>query len=420
MSEDLAQATYYRDDEIDLFELAEGLWARKWLIAGITGAITAIGLIAALLISPTYQASTQVRAPDLSDLTAINETGILEITPEEAFGRGLDELASQGTRMRTFEALRASDQAPEFPAEAEWNWRRLAEGISVTRDKSSNFASVSFNHGDPEFASAVVNQLITEANHHAAMVLVDELESSLTARTSLLQQRIKQEAELEARAVEDRITQLLEYDKLRILQVKDQISILRSKNEQLREDRIAQLEEAREIAESLGITESRFTAQLSSGSGGNLAIRADLEGEGDPLYLRGTKMLSAEITALKARKTDDFSSPEIRELEAELVKLQQNREVEVLRAREDNSAFVEGIRELRTELNQIQGFMDQDYSNIRLLKLDEPAVPPEAPIKPRKSLIVAASLVAGGMLAILIALIMNAADQRRRAKSGAA
>ncbi|TXS90840.1 hypothetical protein FV139_17880 [Parahaliea maris] len=416
MTNDGSQAELYRDDEIDLFELVEGLWARKWLIMGITGAATVAGLITALLLSPSYQASTQVRPPDLSDLAQLSELEIVEITPTEAFARGLNELNSQHGRMRTFDAVR--DSSPQDLGDEEWNWRTLSEHINITPDKGNNFATVSYTNGDAEFSAAVVNQLIETANQLATQTLVEEVKTSLQTKASLLQQRIEQEIALEARSKQDRITQLQERDKLKALILKDQIAALRTKEEQLRLDRIAQLTEALSVAQSLGLEEPQFIAQLGAGTGNSLAIRADIEGEGDPLYLRGARMLKAEIAALKQRSSNDFTNPDIRNLESDLAMLEYNREVEVLQARADDTAFIVGIRDMRTELNQLKSYLKQDFSGVRVLKLDEPAVAPDRPIKPRKSLIVAASLVAGGMLGVLVALIMNAAANRRRALGG--
>lgn len=416
MNEDLPPASHYRDDEIDLFELVEGLWARNWLIAGITGAATVAGLITALLLPPSYQASTQVRPPDLSDLAQLSELNIIEITPTEAFARGLNELNSQHGRMRTFDALK--NRRPDHLPSGEWSWRDLSEHISIAPDKNNNFATVSYTNGDPGFTAEVVNQLIETANQLASQTLVDEVKTSLQTRAVLLQQRIEQEIALEARSKQDRITQLQERDKLKALILKDQIAALRAKEEQLKLDRIAQLSEALSVAESLGLEEPQFIAQLGAGTGNSLALRADMLGDGDPLYLRGSKMLAAEIASLKAREANEFTNPDIRNLEADLAMLEHNREVEVLQARTDDSAFIVGIRDLRTELNQLKSYLKQDFSGVRVLKLDEPAVAPEAPIKPRKSLIVAASLVAGGMLAVLIALIMNVAAGRRLNSQG--
>lgn len=64
------------DDEIDLRELFRVLWAGKWLIGGITFAVTAIALIVALMLPNIYRAEAllapndQNRAGGLSALAA--------------------------------------------------------------------------------------------------------------------------------------------------------------------------------------------------------------------------------------------------------------------------------------------------------------------------------------------------------------
>jgi len=433
MDELQAAPTTRTEDEIDLFELVQGLWDQKWLIVGITGLATLAGLLAALLLPPTYQSSTQIRPPDLSNLTQVNETGILALTSEEAFDRALSEIRSQQARMRTFKELetkysvqggeneatstqRNSVSATtngETPDVDEWDWRSLSDRIQIAKEDDASFATISYSHKDSEFAARVVNTLINTSNQLAVSTLISELKSSLQIRYTYIEERIKQEIELETRSTHDRIIQLEEEVDVQRLQLTDRIKALRAKNEQLRLDRISALEEALALAESIPIVEPRILGKLGDANNGGLAIRVGFEEDFDSLYLRGTKILSAQIKALKARSSNDFTSPDIRDLQAELAQLEHNRDVEILQDRENAEAFVPNIREMRTESIHIHNLLAQDYSGLSLIKLDEFAAAPKDPIKPRKTLIVAASFLAGSTLGILAALISQTIFRRR-------
>lgn len=144
-----------------------------------------------------------------------------------------------------------------------------------------------------------------------------------------------------------------------------------------------------------------------------MAVTADLSADKDPDYLRGTRILEAELTALRLRKSDDQNITLLRGLEEELALLDNNRQVEVLESRKDYAAFTESADELRSQISQLEALSVADYSTVALIRIDQRAIVPAHPIKPRKMLILAAAIVAGGMLGVLVALIRNAARSRR-------
>ncbi|MEP1596198.1 MAG: GNVR domain-containing protein, partial [Halieaceae bacterium] len=123
--------------------------------------------------------------------------------------------------------------------------------------------------------------------------------------------------------------------------------------------------------------------------------------------------LGAELAVLRARTSDDQQITELRELEKKLQLLANNREIESLQARENFEPFVANAPVLREEISKLEGLLAQNYDDVSLMRVDQTAMVPTKPIKPRKSLIVAAAVVSGGMLGVLIALIRNAAAARR-------
>jgi LPS O-antigen subunit length determinant protein (WzzB/FepE family) len=214
----------------------------------------------------------------------------------------------------------------------------------------------------------------------------------------------------------DEVARLREEEQVKRLQLQDQIAALRDTAAKERADEIARLEEALKLAKSLGIDEPTSLTVLSrrqSEPGGAVSVTADLSAGKDPDYLRGTRILEAELSALRLRKSDDQNITLLRGLEEQLALLDNNRQVEVLESRKDYAAFTESADELRSQISQLEFLLAADYSTFALIRVDQRAMVPTYPIKPRKMLILAAAIVAGGMLGVLVALIRNVSLSRR-------
>lgn len=440
-STEIESQPLYAQDEIDLFELAAGLWAMKWTIVGIALATLLAGVIYIAIAPPVYMASAQVRPPSLSDLVQVNETQSLEeareaglgsaeaesmltVTPLKAFQKAMYELESpdvQNLVLRVILAGKEGDNSEDI-CEEEEDFVCYSMGIELPKTtknstlQTSDSVTVTVSHSNPKTARDLLNEHIKQANTEVVNALVGELKDSLAARITHLEVEISRAISMEELANADTIARLAEADELARLNLEDKIAAIKKKALQLRLDKISVLEEAFGIARSLDIEEPISLTQLSQRQAspeGGMAISADFSNRSDPYYLRGTRMLSAEIAALKNRKSDDFTIPEIRKLEEQLALLDTNRKIQLLQARKDNSAFVSNIGALRAKLDELQAQANQDYSAVRVLRLVQPAETPESPVSPRKGLILALCLFVGGFLGMLVALVQVAAANRR-------
>ncbi len=434
----------YAQDEIDLFELAAGLWSKKRTISGITLATLLAGVFYIATAPSMYLASTQIRPPNLSDLLQINETLSVEharaaavirgdegkslflaVTPHIAFQRATFELESPEIQNLVLNEILAANEGrkPEdICEEEEEDFVCYPIGIELPKTgknsslQISDSITVTVSHHNPEMARDLLNEHIRQANTEVVHALAGEIQGSLAARIVHLEAQISRAISMEQLAKTDAITRLSEADEIAKLNLRDKIAALKKKALQLRLDKISTLEEAYDIASSLSIKEPISLTQLShrqEASQGAMAISADFSNRRDPSYLRGTRMLSAEIAALKNRKSDDFTIPEIRKLEEQLSILDTNREIQLMEARKDDSAFVSNIGALRTKLDELQAQSNQDYNAVRALRVVQPAMTPKSPVKPRKKLILAICLFAGGFLGTLVALVMVAADKHK-------
>lgn len=102
-----------------------------------------------------------------------------------------------------------------------------------------------------------------------------------------------------------------------------------------------------------------------------------------PLYMLGIKALSAEIKQLSERKS----------------------EVE--------DGYIEGVPELLWKINEVEN-MKINWDQLQYIQIDQPAVAPQQPIKPKKLLVIALAMVAGGMMGTLLALIAAASHRRKQ------
>ncbi len=150
----------------------------------------------------------------------------------------------------------------------------------------------------------------------------------------------------------------------------NRIEILRNSAKQRRLDRIAVLEEALVIAKQLDFIEREKSA---TNFGGGSAAQL-------PLYLAGVKELSAEKEMLQKRKNGDAFIPNIRGMQEKL----------------------EGLKQ--TVL---------DASLVQAVRIDQYAIPPKKPIKPKRKLIVLFGGIVGLMLGLFFALLKNSIEQQR-------
>ena len=86
-------------------------------------------------------------------------------------------------------------------------------------------------------------------------------------------------------------------------------------------------------------------------------------------------------------------------------------EIEVLQTRKDDAPFIQGLRDLQEELASLEG-ITIDASDVHPVFIDQKAVVPDEPERPKKILIVLLSSLLGMMLGVLIAFLSHAVELR--------
>lgn len=420
-----AENPAWAGDDIDLLELGEKLWNRKLIVLAVTASAILLAVIYLLLSNPLYESTVRLRPPLASQLAAINETGQLELTAEEAFNRVVFEARSLEAQREVFETFseRLLAQNAVGQEEPEQYFRRkfapsvriVIESLKPDTVLAETTLSIPFRHTDSQLAADIANALAATAQARARQSVLDDLSVLLQTRIQLLEASVTQSAETLKQADQDEIVRLREEDELRRRTLEDQIKALTDKAYQLRLDRISELEEALAIAKRLDITEPATLHMLSSGkSGGSIAVSADLSNTSqDPLYLRGSRMLEAELATLRERTSDAFTVPELREVQMKLELLKQNRRIESLESRQDYVSLADNVVQ-RAEISQLRDLLHANYDSVQLARTDQLAIARSTPVEPRKLRILATTTAIGIVLGILGALVMIAVDDRRQ------
>jgi chain length determinant protein (polysaccharide antigen chain regulator) len=403
------------NDEIDLVELFRALWRQKVLIVGITLLVTALAACYAFLATPYFETRTYLRPVPQSNLDQLNETGIYKLTPEEAINRVASGLSSYDNRLdffmnnqELFPNIRDdSDRLEQAFAEFNEESFEMLFPDPKRTDNRSAFVGLKLTYPEGVAGASVVNAFVAFVLDLERREIAEDVESLISNRLASLEMNIEAQRANYNASKEAKIATLLENDALKRAQLQDELSTLRDELKTRRTNRIQQLNEAISIAESLGIRKPTSPTAMSDSARGNTqVIRTEVTNRETPLYFMGTEALTAERDALVGRKSDDFIEPRIAEIQSELAMLENNREVEILRSREGEDLYLSNLAELREEAARLKG-IKLDTDRLRLVRLDQPALEPSNPVKPKKAMILALGLVLGGMIGVFVALVRS-------------
>ncbi len=208
---------------------------------------------------------------------------------------------------------------------------------------------------------------------------------------------------------DSKVAHLLEKDQLKKQVLQDELKALRQQLQSRRQNRIKELDEAIVIAKKLGIVKPTTPSALGDGEQahqGNM-IRTEVNNQKIPLYFLGQAALEAERATLVARHSDDFTEPRIDEIQKELSLLATNREAVLLKERNHPELFIKDFADISGELTHLKQ-LNVNFDQLKLVNVDKDAMEPQAPIKPKKALIVGFGLIFGFILGLGVAIIRRA------------
>ncbi|MFT7410061.1 MAG: chain length determinant protein (polysaccharide antigen chain regulator) [Oleispira sp.] len=367
----IAQQHSSNDDEIDLFDLIDDIWNQKsWVFAGLLVTIILAGLYV-FKVTPVYQAEAKVKWATVNDLIefarpqlqggddVLKEGGdavqkspqpIFEMTVESAFSSATAALLSTGYR-KAFYELKLDDIKAIPDA--------YNEGLTLEQN---------FSHFSEQFSVKTSGTKDTES-----FVQLSLKSSDAIVGVALLNEFIEYAL---SRRLRDSYNTMLARVNGRIEALNYDINIIRKEYFGNKVRRILELKEAANIALAVGQENPVYR---------NMDL---VGGQLPPLYMLGFKAIKAEIKALESREQT----------------------AKDLARGEDH--FIAGLPKLLVEIEALQA-LEIDFSKISLARIDEVAVVPVSPIKPRKLLIMALALVGGLFAGLFMALVVAAYSKHK-------
>jgi chain length determinant protein (polysaccharide antigen chain regulator) len=363
------------DDEIDLFDLIDDIWSHKrWVFIGLFATLILAGIYV-FKVTPVYQAEAKVKSATANDLIEFSRpqlqggyeiaedsddefqkftSPIFEMTVNSAFSSATAALLSTRYRKEFYELK--LDEIKSLP-------NSYNEKLTLEQNFSNFSKQFSIKTAGVKDSESHVQLNLTSTDAESSSQLLNEFIEYALFR------RLRDSYNTMLARIEGRV-EFLNY----------QANIMREEYISNKARRILELKEATAISLAVGQVDPVYQ---------NIGL---MEGQKRPLYMLGSKVIKAEIKALETRAAMTLGLPR----------------------GEDH--FIEGLPKLLLEIDSLKT-LNIDVNKISLARVDEEAVVPIEPIKPRKLLIMALALVGGLFVGLFMALIVAAYGKHKVSSS---
>jgi len=341
-------------DEISLLDIIGILLRRKRIIMVITVLVVSVGLVYALSQSRVYQVETILLPPSFEHIQQLNVLKSDNVKSDNVFKTFIATTNSRKFKQKFFNEFNIVDDLISSPNQRltikDKNDIFEAFSKSIKHSSTTDGAKITLEGNNNKKIGQWLDSFVTLANRETIKLLVGNLKATINSQVASLKIRI---------------------------------SSKRTVYKQRREDQLESLKEDYQIAKSLNITEHLFVPRVENTS--KYAASTVLNGISNRLsnennlssYMKGTKVLQAEISALKNRKSDDFK--------------------------------ITGLRDLQEKLTRLESIKIND-DNLQSVIVDKKASIDVIPIRPNRKLIAIYSLILGGILGILVVLMLEFID----------
>ncbi|MBF9053352.1 hypothetical protein LSUCC1028_03780 [Rhodobacterales bacterium LSUCC1028] len=379
------------NDEIDLIELLQNLWDGKWVIAGVSAAALAIGGAYVALTPNSFDASITIRPLDAATIDQFRTLNDAIVDARGTLGPSTNYISAPGALAEFTEVLLQRDTIVQ--AAGQNNMTAGQRGPDVTPEMALRYYAFDVDISPVDIpapsitgsTSAVTAWQVTwgaddEAKSNGFIAEALRLTSEaarqrLTQRLTAEADQIRREQSRRAQQIETEIANAIEDYQVHL------------------NDQIAYLSEQASLARVLGIEIGTGTGTGTGTINSNAPERSSSAAVSSALsYLDGYRALDEQITILSSREQVEAFVPGLRDLQAELRAVEQDRAADEL---------VDAME--ATPLSDAEAFRAAQY--------DLAAI--EMTYHKKTSLILALSLVLGGFLGAIVVLIRNAVDARR-------
>ena len=409
-------------DEMSLNDLLGVLLKNKMIIFGITVIATVGAVIYALSLPIVYKAESTFLPPLGSDIQALNISGYqidsigddklkTELIDSDSFSINSvyktfrKNLYSKEPRRSIFEKMGLLDIF-EPKRDEKTDVKAIVVGFtdsfSVTTTGSLSgdtvpTISLAMEGGDPELIAEIVNRVGSEVEQQTKTEIISNINAKIAAKINHLTREIKLLRDSVRQKRLDEIERLELANHIDIERINVRIAIskkdLKSRKQQIKDNKIKILKEAAMIARALNIKYSVFEQNTQ-----NMQNQLGTSKFYDQLYDRGYKALEAEIEVITNRESDNKFNPEISALQERLKSLENNLTIEQLKSRKNDDPFIESLRDVESELKRMKS-IHIDPETVITAQLDQTAISKR--IKPDRRLIVVIGSFLGLMLGII-------------------
>ena len=425
------QPTPPYDDEIDLFQLFETIWDGKWLIVAITAVATLLGGLFAFTRPAEFVSTTDIRpitTAQISEYSASNAVGFFQIERDQLRNLLIEQLQEQTIleqAIRQFELVnRENFESEEAYEEAIIQLAASVELLQPDPDGKTPRLDwqLTFEGSEEEKWLQVLASAKQQATEHVRELLNKRFEKAvLVAQQDRAFKLEDLDAQIEFATLDfDTSMRALELRQgFAVQDLTTKIANARADYQRKTQDRVAFLTEQAAIARQLGVAKSTHEAQTFATPNGVLAsVKSDI-----PFYLNGYEAIEKEIELINSREETDAFVSGLFELQSELRALEQD---QTLARAESNKEFLEEVLELERQKRVIEH--DKTIQRAQELFATTPIANPDRFVavqmnllgsdiqrKSKRMLIVALSVVLGGMIGVLYVLIRSGMRNRRKA-----
>lgn len=418
------------DDEIDLGDLFRKLIGEWKTIALVMVAGLLLSLVGSFVLTKAHQVEAVIRAPTVNELADLNNQSLLQITPDIALEKFVDQLLSYDLQLEVFVQVSLFELlSKDSSLTSSQLFSGIQKSLSVNLVKHDYYElakkektpfkqiQVSLASSKPELVAEYIYSLINKAQESAVIGLSNDIATIRDYKIESIQDQLHSMSMAANTARLAKIRRLEELNREKIAGLKMQIDLLISNAKIKRENSITHIREALNTAKKLDIVDpvtwddlrtSRVTSQITNEFGGTDKTA--------PYFFRGTRILSAELERLGSRQDDRPFIGALPDIEKQILELENDPSIAALKARQDDTIYIEKYDELQQALSELVE-MPVDYSNVQLAIISQPPLVSTSPTRnPR--LIILAGLFLSGVLALFITLIRISLRKKEPIETG--
>jgi len=357
------QSEQYYSDEIDLADLIKAFWRGKWLVIGVTLATLALGIAYLVLTPKIYTASLEIRGLPFAKLVAyedINKLGFISpVDSKSLLSNFIDDIKNNDSFGQAIKAQKyITQQEDETDKAFAFRIKKTAGKLTIRSYKNVDDDSIK------------VLEVTTQKPKLIAKVIINALDQSNHNVNNFYESMFRKQINRHNQKSEDALVNIENLRQRAIIKFDSETS-----------SRMELVTEQAKIARALDLKTGTLRSQVLQ----NNSAVLNMSNSDGPLYLMGYLALEKELELIRKRKSPEAFIKELIMLEDQ--KLEVLKDQTIPRATKAFSFAPIGTDQ----------FSAAEY-HLAKLKIQGTT---------KTSLILALSIVLGGMLGIFVLLIRN-------------